>query len=157
MTLVQASSLSYRTVVMDNLLAWPSLHALVSPCSSWPHDATRVSASNPAGPLLQSHSVALYASSSQHTPHIPYPQTTSILAPTFKEATLLNFQASFAFAHPLTFWQTPALLPRPDAVISCEAFCSPGPPPTLVSAVCSMMMLTAPGGAYFSAAVFRSQ
>lgn len=31
--------------------------------------------------------------------------------------------------HPtLTFWKTPTLLPSPDVIISCEAFCSPAHP-----------------------------
>lgn len=48
----------------------------------------------------------------------------------------------------LAFWQTP-VLHSPDVVISCEVFCSPSPPPSLVSALCSMMMLTTLAGNSF--------
>lgn len=88
--------------------------------------------------LFRLHSMALCASSSQLSPHTPYPGTAGILVPTFKEATLFH-SSKFLLplplplptqfpTHPLNFWQTPTLLPSPDMVISCEAFCSPSPP-----------------------------
>lgn len=51
--------------------------------------------------------------------------------------------------HLLTFWQTPVLLPSPDVVISCEVFCSLSPLPSLLSALCFMMLLTTLDGSSF--------
>lgn len=56
------------------------------------------------------------------------------LVPTFKEATLFHsskllLPLPMLFpTYPLTFWQTPTLLPSPDMVISCKVFYSPSPP-----------------------------
>lgn len=127
-------------VVMDNLLVWPSPHTLASACcGAVCMMPTRVSESNPIRPLLQSHS---WLSVFVQTPHHGlicrfFPELSShhlsrtpgILAPAFKEATLFHASGLFClclcyfmFTHLLA---NSALLPSPDMIISCEAFCSP--------------------------------
>lgn len=103
--------------------------------------------------FVRCHSVASEAGSSQHSSHNlawDYRHSSTNLQRSYPLSCL---QASFAFAHavstPSTHLENPTLLPSPDVVISCEAFCSPSPPPSLVSAVCSTLRLTTLGGGSF--------
>lgn len=163
----------------DYFLIWPSPYTLAFPCFSWLPPVSPcfswmppVSVSDPVRPLLHSHSrLSVFVQTPQHGLMCRFFPAVSSHTLTWdfrhsstnlREATLFHsFKPLLPLptllpTHLLTFWQTP-VLPSPDVVISCEVFCSPSPPPSLVSALCSMMMLTTLAGSYFCLALFLKQ